>query len=112
VRKAKPITISITELIQKVQTGKITLVGKQQAIEEDSLQAIARLSTGNPGFDCKNCGAWFKPKPQQWIFHQLCDSCFAVFDRQKMMGRYARIVEKKTVSYFEDVDDWIKQNKT
>lgn len=109
--KAKTINISVTELIQKVETGEIKLLGNQQEMQEQSLQALERLTKGNPGFDCKNCGAWFKPQPKQWIFHDLCDPCFALFDRQKMMGRYAHVLEKKSVSYFEDVDAWIKHNK-
>jgi hypothetical protein len=68
------------------------------------------LRRGNPGFACKNCGQWFTPKPTQWIFHELCDPCFAVFDRQKMLGRIS-ILEKKPVPYWEEVADWIKQNK-
>jgi predicted nucleotidyltransferase len=65
--KAKTIKISVADLIQKVQTGEISLFGNQEQMEEQSLQALKRLSRGNPGF--------------------------AVFDRQKMLGRIS-ILEK------------------
>jgi hypothetical protein len=94
--KAKTITMNLAELVQKVETGEITLFGNQEHMEEQSLNALKRLHRGNPGFACKNCGQWFKPQPTQWIFHELCDPCFAVFDRQKMLGRFS-ILEKKPI---------------
>src|SRR5438552_3027911 len=94
-KKPKVTKMSLSELIQKEQEGKIKLLGDKQKIQQQSIQALDRLNKGNPGFTCKNCGAWFQPQPDQWIFHELCDTCFAPFDRQKMMGRFATLVEKR-----------------
>lgn len=38
-------------------------------------------------FDCKKCGKHYIPKTSQWIFYNLCDECFVVFDREKMAER-------------------------
>lgn len=44
-------------------------------------------------FDCQDCGERFIPAEDQWIFHNLCNRCFSVFDQQKMQARMAVIKE-------------------
>ena len=51
-------------------------------IHQKEIHALIRMSAGNPGFSCKECGNWFQPKPKQWIFHMLCDECFATYNKQ------------------------------
>jgi hypothetical protein len=47
--KPKSIKLSVADLIQKVETGEITLFGNQEQMEEQSLNALKRLRRGNPG---------------------------------------------------------------
>lgn len=103
--------MTLDELLELDQAGRVTFTGDKQKIKQQSTQALDRLAKGNPGFNCKKCGAWFQPTPKQWIFHELCATCFAAFDRQKMEGRLALMVEKKKMQYFEDSDEWVQQTK-
>jgi hypothetical protein len=100
---------TIGELIRKEQAGELKLLGDKEKLTQQSRTAIERMQQGNPGFTCKKCGRWYRPEPYQWIFHHLCDICFAAFDIQKMAGRTALLVENRRVHYFEDSDQWIQQ---
>jgi Zn finger protein HypA/HybF involved in hydrogenase expression len=86
-----------------------TQFGSEQKIELETKQAEERIRNGNPAFHCKKCNSSFAPNRHQWIFYLLCDSCFAKFDQQKMMGRTAMLKKENSVKYFEDSDEWIKE---
>lgn len=44
-------------------------------------------------FFCRQCGEVFIPAKGQWIFYNLCDACFDVFDYQKMVERMRLLQE-------------------
>lgn len=93
-----------------MKISDLVVTGDRQKIQQRAHKAIVRLQNDNPGFFCKNCGEWFRPQPDQWIFHELCDTCFTAFDSQKMLGRRSTPLANRTALYFEDVDDWIRHN--
>lgn len=79
-------------LMQKVEAGELTIENgmvtfagwtDEHEANRESIHALVRMSAGNPGFHCQHCGNWFQPKPKQWIFYLLCDTCFAAFDTQQ-----------------------------
>src|SRR5579864_1822622 len=88
-----------------------TIFGNKEKIKQEVKQAIEKIKVGNPQFYCKKCNELFQPKSDQWIFHQLCDSCFGKYDLQKMMGRITFLRTGKSVKYFEDCNEWIKTFK-
>jgi hypothetical protein len=75
---------------------------------------LASFEKKDRAFDCKRCGAHFEPAKQQWVFYELCDDCFARFDRQKMRGRFASIggvpQDGHTGPSFESVNEWISHD--
>lgn len=46
----------------------------------------------------------------EYDFHQLCNTCFEIFDSQKMRGRGAYL-KGDPIPYNEDVDQWIKKER-
>ena len=69
-------------------------------------------------FDCRMCGSHYIPEEKQWIFHDLCDPCYAQFDAQKMEGRYytwmggAERGDPKPAIYFESAEEWMAWKKS
>ena len=76
--------------------------------------ARAGSSSQNPGegFDCRCCGQRYVPVQGHWVFYNLCDSCFAAFDEQKMRGRFGRVgwgpPLPEEVAYYESCEAWLK----
>ena len=87
------------------------IFGDKEKIGQMADRAIKRLQLGNPAFNCKKCGRIYKPARTQWVFHELCDKCFAKFDEQKVVGRAKWFNEKKKVFYYEDSDEWVSSFK-
>jgi hypothetical protein len=60
---------------------------------------------------CLRCGtAW---TPSVWNFYELCETCFAEFDAQKMAGRLGDIVKHPQAQpWFESSEDWMAANPT
>lgn len=99
------------KLIELTKYNLLGLVlGDVPKIKQEVEQASERIKNGNPAFNCKKCGSLFTPESTQWIFYLLCDDCFEKFDLQKMMGRIALVRNENAVKYFEDSDEWIKEN--
>ena len=73
--------------------------------------AIESFGKENRSFDCRRCGERFQPARGQFIFYDLCDSCFEPFDDQKMHGRYTAMLQGRDTGYTEDVAQWITWQK-
>jgi hypothetical protein len=66
-------------------------------------------------FNCRRCQKSFTPAEHQWIFYELCNHCFNLFDNQKMTGRFGSLgmlAECKPIplTWFESSEEWIKAN--
>lgn len=57
---------------------------------------------------CKRCRKLWEPRT--FNFHNLCDGCLALFDKQKMDGRFAMMFCGKVSYHIENSDDWVKAN--
>lgn len=101
------------ETIKKVDINSIISPwGNEKKIQEQVRSAIDNMSESPQPFKCIKCGAQYKPAPYQWIFYKLCDVCFRLFDKQKMIGRIATLSRKgRYVKHYEDVDEWIKHSQ-
>ena len=86
------------ELISKLKQEEREYLNKQPPDEEGA-------------FDCKNCGEHFIPAQGQWIFYELCDKCFLPFDGQKMRARLSDFFGGEKIHGYEDVNDWIAEQK-
>ena len=64
-------------------------------------------------FDCVACATHYTPAEGQWIFYDLCDACFEVFELQKMKGRLWFLGDRTTPEpihgkdYFESCREWL-----
>ena len=46
-----------------------------------------------------------------WDFYMLCNDCFSLFDKQKMVGRLGTFVMgKKGLTWFENAEKWVEEN--
>lgn len=58
---------------------------------------------------CRRCAEEFIPGT--WNFYDLCHNCFALFDEQKMKGRWHNVLHRNEPmkdSYFESCEEWMK----
>ena len=103
------VTKKILDKLSVASDKTIEYLGNDK--EKVKLQALRGLQSAlsdNPApFNCRRCDIRFQPKPRQWIFYDLCDTCFEAFDAQKMHGRIELLINKRKTAYFEDVDAWI-----
>lgn len=64
------------------------------------IERIQKFFIGRGPRDCKCCGqSW---EPLSWNFYDLCESCFEIFDKQKMKHRLTG------EPGFEDVYKWLE----
>jgi hypothetical protein len=81
---------------------------------KEVLTGVESFEKKDRSFDCVACASRFMPAPDQWIFYELCDSCFSGFNHQKMNGRMWMFGPQTTpepvegVDYFEGVDAWVR----
>lgn len=55
---------------------------------------------------CRRCQQLWTPG--DWNFYNLCNTCFALFDQQKMAGRMAMLFGGNKPSYYsESCEQWI-----
>ncbi len=102
--KLKTVTVDLKKVVNPW--------GNDKKVKEEVKNALKNLSDNPEPFNCIKCGINFQPKPWQWIFYRLCDSCFKEFDTQKMLGRYETLKRKnRHVKHYEDVDEWLKHVK-
>ena len=86
--------------------------GGDERVKLEVKNAERRYSAHPEAFNCRKCGKLFQPKPYQYIYYDLCDDCFKVFDTQKMLGREATLSKKSGyVHHFEDVYEWIRHGE-
>ena len=78
----KPLTIG--EFVEKIKDGDPEVA----ELANELANADASFAKGDRSFDCRLCGKHFVPSEHQWIFYNLCDSCFDEFNAQKMHGRF------------------------
>ena len=76
-------------------------------LAEDIKRSALNSLAVDKSFDCRCCGERFTPEDNQWIFYNLCDTCFCRFDRQKTELRFG-ISE----SGYESCDAWIYSCKS
>lgn len=88
------------------RTMEVVGIDKIKMQEQREKALISYFSDNPPAFNCKHCGNNYQPEPRQWIFHNLCDTCFPLFDKQKMEGRIDLLIYKRQTAYFEDSDAW------
>ena len=83
-------------------------------LAEDLARAGSTFLNPGEGFDCRCCGMRFVPVEGQWIFYNLCDLCFVVFDEQKMQGRFGRIgwgpPLPEGAVYYESCEAWLRSS--
>ena len=79
-------------------------------LAEDLGRAGTNFRNPGEGFDCRRCGVRYVPAPKQWVFHDLCDGCFALFDEQKMRGRFVPLGGEPPPGgvYFESCEAWME----
>lgn len=98
--------LKFTAKVEDLAGLKTAFPSNEAKIKKRVEKAIERLEGGNPPFNCKRCGNLYKPDSEMFIFHELCDNCFVLFDAQKMAGRRG----SGNLEYFEDAVLWIKNN--
>ena len=109
-QKTKSIKLSLKDAIEASNRTTEALGVDKTKFAEENHRALKNYLSDNPlPFDCNH---HYQPKPQQWIFHNLCDTCFALFDKQKVYGRIDLFINKRQTAYFEDSDAWSKAVKT
>jgi hypothetical protein len=95
---------------RRIAIDRLTLfptIADNAQLQREVLRGLEAVLAKEPiPFSCRRCRVWFTPQRGQWIFHDLCDSCFALFDEQKMAGRAAYLRNQST-SYYEDAGEWI-----
>jgi hypothetical protein len=83
--------------------------GGEERVRLEVEKAKKNFSANPKPFKCRKCGQIFQPAPFQWIYYDLCDECFKIFDTQKMLGRRATLNKKEGyVHHFEDVNEWLE----
>src|SRR5207302_11225395 len=104
--KTKVVKKKVGELIEASHKTIKYLGDDQEKVNRQARRGLETFLSNNPvPFDCRRCGTRFQPKPHQYIFYDLCNTCFGEFDKQKMNGRIELFINKRKVAYFEDVDD-------
>jgi hypothetical protein len=96
-------TVKVEELLKL----KKLFPSNDANVKKRAHEAIERMESGNLPFNCKRCGNLYNPKIEMFIFHELCDKCFAEFDYQKMAGRKGEGGDE----YFEEVNLWTESLK-
>ena len=106
--KAKTHKIKASDLFEASDKTMEHLGNDKEKVQQEAVRGLQSALSDNPApFDCRRCGTRFQPKSRQWIFYDLCDTCFAEFDKQKMHGRVELLINKRKTAYFEDVDAWM-----
>src|SRR5713226_6264702 len=107
-KKAKVVKMKASDLFEASDNTIEKLGNDKMKVEQQAVHGLQSALSDNPTpFDCRRCGARFQPKPHQWIFYDLCETCFKDFDAQKMLGRVELLIKKRNTAYFEDVDAWM-----
>jgi hypothetical protein len=107
-KKAKPVKMKASELFAASDKTMESLGNDKRKVEQQAARGLQSALSDNPTpFDCRRCGTRFQPKPHQWIFYDLCDTCFEAFDTQKMHDRVELLINKHKIAYFEDADAWM-----
>jgi hypothetical protein len=106
--KAKTVKMKANHLFAASDETMESLGTDKEKVQQDALRGLQSILAKHPKpFNCRRCGTRFQPKPRQWIFYKLCDSCFDEFDAQKMHSRIETLLNTRKIAYFEDVDAWI-----
>jgi hypothetical protein len=107
-KRAKPKTKTID-----VNDPKLKLIAPPSTeLWNNVARGLNSFDKEDRSFDCRCCGTHYTPAKDQWVFHELCDKCFAEFDAQKMKGRFSGLGwNKSSGPYTESTEEWIKMKK-
>ncbi len=80
-KQAKIVKLKASDLFEAADKTMEYLGIDKRKVEQQALQGFQSALFEKPvPFHCRRCSTRFQPKPHQWIFYDLCDTCFAAFD--------------------------------
>lgn len=69
----------------------------------------AHTASAPKPFVCRRCRDVFTPQKGQWIFFDLCDHCFGLYDARKMRARVGKARPEDDGPDPEDVLAWMQR---
>jgi hypothetical protein len=85
---------------------KIVKIVLPEGVEQVAIRDLNRSNDARKTRTCIRCRTQFERG--EWCFYDLCDTCFDLFDSQKMKGRWR--TEGTSMTHFEDAEAWSKAN--
>ncbi len=79
-KKAENVKMKASDLFAASDKTMEYLGNDKEKVQQQSVRGLQSALSDNPTpLNCRRCGDRFKPEPHQWIFYELCDTCFAKF---------------------------------